>query len=597
MCRIAGIINKNFPVNQLEQMVLSMCNCLTHGGPDDGGIYSPPDANVVLGNRRLALQDLSSAGHQPMHFQERYSITFNGEIYNFPELKAELKNLGYSFTNHTDTEVVLAAYAEWNTRAFERFNGMFALAIWDNEQQELVLARDSSGMKPLYYSTHSGGICFASEIRAFKPIPFLNEENPDWPVFLLAYGHIPEPVTTLKNVKPLHKGCFLKYNYQTGKTSFQTFSFYSYSSQYGNRIEITQRVKNLVEKSVKRHLIADAPIGVFLSGGLDSSVITKVAANETGKNLNTLSLYFKEADFSEKKYQDLLLKDTNCNSFQHLLTEEEFIEKLPSIIAQMDMPSCDGINTWFISNMARRQGLKAVLSGVGGDELFGGYPSFERMKFASALQNLPGLITNATKHSSRKELSRLSYLNLDGIKGIYLFLRGLFNISEIAKQLQSSEKEIKNILESMPVFQEISNLSYGNQASWMEFNMYMQNQLLRDSDVMGMANSVEIRVPFLDKDLVNYVTAINSDEKYSGSFKKQLLIDSFTELIPREIYDRPKMGFSFPFAKWLKNSSFVNNEFQKAGKITALNFEKFKSGNLHWSQLILLLHLKLRDKA
>lgn len=596
MCRIAGIINKNFPVNQLEQIVLSMCDCLTHGGPDDGGIYSPPEVNVVLGNRRLALQDLSAAGHQPMHYRERFSITFNGEIYNFHELKSELKGLGHVFSNSTDTEVVLAAYAEWNTHAFAKLNGMFAIAIWDQIEKELVLARDGSGMKPLYYSTHSGGICFASEIRALKSVPYLNEENPDWPVFLLAYGHIPEPVTTLKNVKPLHKGCFLKYNYNSDTTSFQSFSFYNYSSQYSKRNDIIENVRSLVEKSVKRHLIADAPIGVFLSGGLDSSVITKVAAGQTGKNLNTLSLYFNESEFSEKKYQDLILKDTDCKSYQHLLIETEFVEKLPAIISQMDMPSCDGINTWFISNIARKQGLKAVLSGVGGDELFGGYPSFERMKFALSLQRLPDLIKGAAKNSTRKELSRLSYLKIAGIKGIYLFLRGLFNISDIAKQLHISEKEVENILCSLPVFQGINNLSYGNQASWMEFNLYMQNQLLRDSDVMGMANSVEIRVPFLDKELVNYVTAINSDEKYSGSFKKQLLIDSFTELIPREIYDRPKMGFSFPFAKWLSQSSFISEKLNGSDANTMKNFEKFKRGNLHWSQLILLLHLKLRGR-
>lgn len=597
MCRIAGILNKNISTSSLEHMVQDMCNTLIHGGPDDGGIYSSPTENLVLGNRRLALQDLTSAGHQPMAYADRYNITYNGELYNFLVLKEELISKGYYFSNHTDTEVILAAFAEWNTQAFSRFNGMYAFGLWDNLEKELFLVRDPSGMKPLYYSTLSDGICFASEIRALKAIPFLDKENEKWPVYYMAFGHIPEPITTLNDVKPLNKGCYLKYNYNSGKTSFQSFKHYCYSPQLGNKPEVIKSLKELIKSSVQRHLISDAPIGVFLSGGLDSSILTAVAASLDNKNLNSLSLFFNEENFSEKKYQDLLLNRIKCNSFQHLLTEEEFLNNFPAIINDMDMPTCDGINTWFISKFAKSQGLKAVLSGVGGDELFGGYPSFSRMKIAGLLQKFPDFALRSGRRSSKKQFNRASYLSLDGIKGIYLLLRGHFDPFEIAKQLQATEKEVWEILNELPVFNDIDVLGFGNQASWMEFNLYMQNQLLRDSDVMGMAHGVEIRVPFLDDELVKYTLTVDSDIKYGGNYKKQLLIDCFSDVVPPEIYTRPKMGFSFPFAKWLGNSEFVKDQMLGGNDITIKNFQKFKDGNLHWSQLLLLLHLRIKGKA
>ena len=587
----------SFSSSSLEQIVQSMCNSLIHGGPDDGGIYSSPTENLVLGNRRLALQDLTIAGHQPMEFADRYTITYNGELYNFLTLKDELIAKGYKFSNHTDTEVILASFAEWNTQAFARFNGMYAFALWDNLDKELFLVRDPSGMKPLYYSTVSGGICFASEIRALKNIPFLDKENEKWPVYYMAYGHIPEPVTTLMGVSPLKKGCFLKYNYNSGKTSFQSFKHYCYSPSEDDKSLVVNNIRTLINASVKRHLISDAPIGVFLSGGLDSSILTAVASSINNKNLNTLSLYFNEENFSEKKYQDVLLNQLKCDSFQHLLTEEEFLQNFPTIIDDMDMPSCDGINTWFISKFAKSQGLKAVLSGVGGDELFGGYPSFSRMKIARALQKLPNLALRSGRRSSKKQLNRLSYLSLDGIKGIYLLLRGHFDPIEIAKQLQASEKEVWNILNDLPVFNDIDVLGFGNQASWMEFNLYMQNQLLRDSDVMGMAHGVEIRVPFLDDELIKYTLKIDNEVKYGGPFKKQLLIDSFSNVVPSEIYTRPKMGFSFPFADWMGNSEFVKEQMMGGNEITLKNYKKFENDNLHWSQLLLLLHLRIKGKA
>ncbi len=591
MCRISGILNSSLPVHQISNYVNAMCDCMRHGGPDDGGIFVDESASLVLGNRRLSLVDLSHAGHQPMNYAERYTITYNGEIYNYGEIRKELISRGHIFVSHTDTEVVLAAFAQWNVQAFEKFNGMFAFALWDKKEKELYLVRDAAGMKPLYYSGANNGLAFASEIRALKQIPFLQKENKNWPVYLLAYGHIPEPVTTLESVIPLRKGCFLKYNALKGISILQSFKHYSFTENTTGSIDVKEQLRNLMSASVERHLAADASIGVFLSGGLDSAIIASVASSLDKAEIQTLSLYFDEAAFSEKKYQDLLIHKIQSDSFQHLLLQSEFQHSFANIIDDMDMPCSDGINTWFISKYAKEQGMKAVLSGIGADELFGGYPSFSRIEFAKLLQHFPAFL-NLKKKSNKKQLNRLAYLKMQGIKGIYLFLRGHFTPYETARQLDGNESEIWNILNDLPVMGDISNLSLRNQASWMEMNLYMQNQLLRDADVMGMIHSVEIRVPFLDNELIKFATGLNSEQKYKGAKRKQILIDSFQNILPREIWDRPKMGFSFPFAKWLAKNKYVSDLMSDGKKITQLNYHKFCEGDLHWSHMMSLILLK-----
>jgi asparagine synthase (glutamine-hydrolysing) len=595
MCRIAGIVHAGFPVSILEEKVRIMCDLLKHGGPDDDGIYISTTNNIVLGNRRLALIDLTSDGHMPMPYQERYFITYNGELYNFLVLKEELAALGYSFKNHTDTEVILAAFAQWNEQSFSKLKGMFAFALWDSLKKDLFLVRDPSGIKPLYFASKGDMLVFASEVRAFAPIESLHEPDRNWPVYLMAYGYIPEPVTTLKDVKPLHKGCFLKYSLPGRQLSIQSFTHYSLTHQLHHKEEVMTSMKVLLENAVKRHLIADAPLGVFLSGGLDSGIIALLAEKHKKADLNTLSIYFEETEYSEKKYQDILKERLQCHHNQYLLKENEFHASFSEILDSMDMPSCDGINTWFISKYAASQGLKAVLSGIGGDELFGGYPSFKRISAANLLQRMPNEIVRMGKRTSAKRLNRMSYLSMGGIKGIYLFLRGHYSPFEIAKRLECTEKEIWTILEEQPLFMDISELENKNQASWMEFNLYMQNQLLRDSDVMSMIHGVEIRVPFLDDEIVRLAFKTDPAIKFEGPLAKQVLINSYKDLLPEAIWNRPKMGFSFPFAKWLRSSDYVEN-LMESGNIYALDkYKKFTNGKLHWSHMMSLIILNKRN--
>jgi len=593
MCRISGIVNSGIPIIELESVVRKMCNLQQHGGPDDEGVYTYKESNLVLGNRRLALLDLTIAGHQPMTYRN-YIITYNGELYNFLSLKKELITLGHQFITETDTEVILAAFAQWNTQSFARFKGMFAFALLDKEKKALYLVRDPAGIKPLYYSTTSGGICFASEITAFKPVPFLKENNATWPVYLMAYGHIPEPVTTIVGVKPLHKGCFLKYHLNSGEYNLQSFSHYSYSSTIYKNDNVEQLIHDCLDNAVQRHMLADAPVGVFLSGGLDSGIIATLAAKHRQSSLNTLSIYFDEPEYSEKKYQDLMIQRLHCRQHQYLLEESTFHKEFPAILSAMDMPSCDGVNTWFISKYARQQGLKAVLSGIGGDELFGGYPSFTRIRKALLLQQLPSLATGMGGRSKYKRINRMAYLGMEGIKGIYLFLRGHFSPFQIAKQLGLYENEVWKLLAEDPVLPDIYHIDPQNQASWMEFNLYMQNQLLRDADVMSMKHGIEIRVPFMDDDLIRLAYKINTSIKYAGPLPKQLLIDSFKNELPAAIWDRPKMGFSFPFAQWLGASSYVKDLMNNGNNKSRDAYNKFINGRMHWSHLMSLLIMRKR---
>ena len=595
MCRIAGIYNSTQPLSQTEQLVKEMCELQKHGGPDDEGMYTCTETGLVLGHRRLSLIDLSSAGHQPMHYANRYTISFNGEIYNYLELKKELESLGSEFKTQTDTEVILAAFAKWGTHSFAKLKGMFAFALYDAQLRICYLVRDAAGIKPLYYAATENGLSFASEVRALKNSH--PEENKNWPVYQLAYGHIPEPVTTLSAVRPLPKGCFYTYHISSGKGNLQSFAHYSYSATITDRVAALQAVRDSLGEAVERHLIADAPLAVFLSGGIDSSIIAALAAAYKKENLHTLSLYFEEKHFSEKEYQDILIKTISCKPLQHLLTEAEFQEAFPGILQAMDMPSCDGVNTWFISKHAADNNIKAVLSGIGGDELFGGYPSFKRMALAQLLQSSPDNLLGLTKNSKEPKFKRLAYLKLAGIKGLYLFLRGQFTPIEIARQLGSTEKEVWQILEDLPVYSPLHGLEAKNTAGWMELHLYMQNQLLRDADVMSMAHGVEIRVPFLDDAFLKKSLQIEAATKYSGAFQKQMLIDAFRKELPEPIWNRKKMGFAFPFTDWLSNSSYVKENMQTANAATKKNYADFLMGDMHWSQLMSLILLKNRGFA
>ncbi|HTM99048.1 MAG TPA: asparagine synthase (glutamine-hydrolyzing) [Pedobacter sp.] len=583
MCRIAGIISNKDNYQDLHDNVKAMCNIMSHGGPDDEGITTAAQSGFVFGHRRLALIDLSEAGHQPMYYKD-VSIVFNGEIYNYLELKEELLSLGCEFNTATDTEVILAGYTVWGISIFEKLEGMFAFALYDRKIDSTYLVRDQSGIKPLYYSVKAGTLIFSSEVKAFKTTNYTFEESADWRVYFLTFGHIPHPFTTLAGVFSLANSCFLKWDHQAASHEIVAFSKVNYTKQIDTYAAATAQIKTRLESAVKNHLIADAPVGVFLSGGIDSSILTLLADKAIGSNLKTLSINFAEEAFSEKKYQQLIADQTQGIHTSYLVTQQDLEENLEEILRVMDQPSNDAINSWFVNKCAKENGLKAVLSGIGADELFGGYPSFKRMKLIKTLKRLPKFILRLADKLPSEKLKRIYFLSYNNPIGEYLFLRGFFTPSSVSKLLSIPKSRIDQLLEKFPLEKEIQKLEDGERASWMETNLFMKNQLLKDTDYMSMSHSIEVRVPFLDQELIKALYHISSELKF-GDQPKGLLIDSFKDILPEAIWNRPKMGFTFPLQGWLRQNKRITDPslYAKNAFSTTL-MEKFKAGKLHWSK-------------
>jgi len=570
-----------------------MCDAQKHGGPDDEGFFTDEKEGLVFGHRRLSIIDLSNFGHQPMaDIDKRVWITFNGEIYNYLELKALLLKAGAKFQSNSDTEVILAAYFTWGTAAFSKFRGMFAFALYDVAKATTYLVRGSAGVKPLYYHIQNGSLSFASEVNAFKKAGVVNEADNNWQIRFLAYGHIPEPYTTLKDVYSLQKGHFLSWNHRDSSFSITKYWDENNATGYINDVDTAkQLISETLRKSVNRQLIADAPIGVFLSGGIDSSLITLLANEQKGQQLKTISIYFNEKAFNERVFQNIVLDKIDGEKFAHLVQQKDFDDLFPSIIDAMDMPTTDGINTWFISKYAHEDGLKAVLSGVGADELFGGYPSFSRIKYLNSLRKMPAFIYGAANYFSADRYRKISFLAHNHPLADYLFLRGFFVAGDIAKILDTDTRHVNDVLFSNKSFPDLGPYNETH-AAWFESNLYMQNQLLRDTDVMSMRHSLEVRVPFLDEDFIALTQRISPEIRFNNSHPKKILIDSFSNILPQAIWNRPKMGFTFPLQDWMSRHKQISDENLYKGKVVQNAVKKFKQGQMHWSKIFALYQIQ-----
>jgi len=593
MCRIAGIIDKNLNPTILQSEVKTMCDVMAHGGPDGEGFYIDIENGISFGHRRLSLIDLSPTGHQPMFYHEnKLVITFNGEIYNFKELKAELLANGYQFQTNSDTEIILACYHAYGIAGFSKLNGMFAFALHDKDKQLTYLVRDEAGIKPLYYVADPDKLIFSSEIRALKSTAYDFIENTDWKIYFLAFGHIPEPYTTLKEVKMLPKAHYLQWNHARNLFEIKNFTAEINQIKITGKQDAVNHIQKTLRSATKRHLIADAPIGLFLSGGIDSSILCLLSQECLSQKsehtqLNTLSINFEEEKFSEKPFQDLISSKIKGKHAEYKIDKETFNINFPKALHSMDQPSTDGVNSWFINFFAKKNNLKAVLSGIGADELFGGYPSFKRMNLVKKLSKLPGFVLRGGIKFNQPFLKRSYYLSYKNTVGKYLFLRGIFTPDEIAALLDCSITKVDEVLMTAHIGNIPNDLNSEEQASWLEYNLYMQNQLLRDTDNMSMQHGVEVRVPFLDHEFLHAVQDIAPGIKFEKSPPKSLLIKAFINILPKEIWNRRKMGFTFPFQQWLKeNESFLNGLEQNAYSKQLVR--SFKKGNLHWSKILAL---------
>lgn len=591
MCGINGILGL-LDISIAKQKVIAMNNRMCHRGPDDEGVYVAD--KIALGHRRLSIIDLSSAGHQPMQSHNgRYQIVFNGEIYNYKELKFELQRVvsgsgqqTYFFQTNTDTEVIIAAYARWGVDCVKHFNGMFAFAIWDDQIKELFIARDRLGIKPLYYCFTDGVFAFSSEIRsllATELIPKKIDENSL--IDYLRYQTVHAPRTIVKGIKMLLPGHFIEMKNEqlTIKNYWSLAKNISYESDGKSYVEVCKDVNRLLSKSVERRLIADVPFGAFLSGGIDSSAIVGLMSKVSTEKVKTFSVTFDESEFSEAKYAQLIAKKFNTDHHEIKLKPHDFIALLPSALKAMDHPSGDGPNTFVVSKATKEAGITMALSGLGGDELFAGYDVFKRsleLNKKAWLNLIPqfmrevgssALLKVKTNVASEKiaELLKQHKINFNSFYPINRQVLMDDQIAGLVNVKQLTGNKVAEIVEEIKLSTDNHQLTT---TSIAEISTYMQNVLLRDTDQMSMAHALEVRVPFLDHTLVEYVLGVPDKYKSTASPKK-LLVDALGDLLPAEIVNRPKMGFTFPWKNWMKNElkTFCENRIQSLSKRNLFN--------------------------
>lgn len=569
MCGINGFVSEKFSREEKTTLVKKMNTTLAHRGPDNDGVWS--DEHLCLGHRRLSIIDLSAEGNQPFcTADKRYVITYNGELYNYRELKLELQraaqgsgNIPYFFTTNSDTEVVLAAYIRYGLKCLDLFNGMYAFAIYDTHEKKLIVARDRIGVKPLYYHYGDDGLIFSSEIR-----PILHSGlkkfklNTDAVSEYAMYQTVLAPRTIVKGIHVLMPGHYLCFE-NNKATITQYYSLNKISNQANDLsyAETCNKVKELLSLSVQRRLVADVPFGAFLSGGIDSSAIVGLMSKVSSEKIQTFNVSFDESEFSESKYARIIAQKFNTQHHEIKLSPSDFLKQLPEALAATDHPGGDGPNTYIVSKATKNAGITMALSGIGGDELFAGYDVFKRMaelQKKSWLNAVPRIARKAAGYAIKQKNKSVSGNKIEELLGqpsinfrtAYPLNRSLYTQKELSALINSGKpfEQIEKIMQDVP---QIENHLL-SAVSIAEIQTYLQNTLLRDADQMSMAVALEVREPFLDYKLLEFALSVNDEYKYPHTPKK-LLIDSLGELLPFEIVNRPKMGFTLPWQYWLKN--------------------------------------------
>ena len=590
MCGIAGFWrdNSDQSTDWLEETASAMADTLVHRGPDDSGTWVDPEVGVAFGHRRLSIIDISDAGHQPMISQDgRYVISYNGEIYNFQKLRQELEKLGHRFRGHSDTEVMLASFIEWEVEgSLKRFNGMFAFALWDRRDRLLYLARDRIGEKPLYYGVQNGTFFFASELKAiwahteFRPII-----DRDALASFLRFSYVPSPNSIYKGIKKLLPGHFLCLNSPLNESNSQPYwslkevMLESKKAPFsGSDKEAVDELERCLKKTVKSRMVSDVPLGAFLSGGIDSSTIVALMQSQSERPINTFSIGFHEQDFNEAVHAKKVAKHLGTNHTELYINPKEALEVIPKLPSMYDEPFADSsqIPTHLISTLARKH-VTVALSGDGGDEIFAGYNRYIlAQKHWKLLQSLPiGL---------RKGLARImGFIGGNRFENIYRKfefslpvnsrislpaekyekvekIMSMSGIDEVYKRLISiiymPEKYLVSGMESSSQLDDLSlwnhNQDYIGNMQKLDLLTYLPDDLLVKVDRAAMAVSLETRVSFLDHELVEFVMGLPIDFKIKNGQGKYLLKKVLFRHIPLETMERPKMGFTVPLGDWLR---------------------------------------------
>lgn len=597
MCGIAGILTLERPVDAgLVASVLRMMDAQTHRGPDDWGLLLPAGAlddsevrallgafdrqhirtypgaraapAAVLGTRRLSILDLSPRGRMPMgNGDGRIWLTYNGEIYNFRELRDELKGRGYSFHSDTDTEVILHGYEEWGDEVVQNLRGMFAFALWDAPKEKLFLARDPTGIKPLYYYTDNRVFLFSSELRALLESRLVSRRlSPEGLASYLECGSVQTPWTIIQGVRSLEPGHYMVVEPGVTGLSIEKLSYVGEAFSgtpvpgVSDRRQAVELLRELLAESVRLHLASDVPLGVFLSGGIDSSALVALMSEVSAARPKSFSVVFAEREFSESSYSRLVAKKFNTEHQEIRLSEGELPVLLPEALGAMDQPTMDGINTYVISKSVKDAGVTVALSGLGGDELFAGYPSFRRAKYLKVISRIPRqlrkVVSAAGRAAINDSVSERKFWEMVSGDGspetTYRISRQLFSPDEARRLMGGMSGPFAGAF-----YNQSSSGDPINTVSLCELHGYMANTLLRDTDCMSMAHALEVRVPFLDTKVMSFVLGLPGVWKSDSRRPKPLLLDALGDLLQEETWRRPKMGFTLPFERWMHDGTFV----------------------------------------
>jgi len=580
MCGIAGhVATTSVPALAAADAVRRMAGRMRPRGPDAEGEWS--GEGIVLGHRRLAILDLDGRANQPMLSADgRYAIVFNGEIYNFRELRRSLEAAGAVFRTTSDTEVLLALFAREGERMLPRLRGMFAFAIWDAQARELFLARDPYGIKPLYYAQTRQGLLFASQVKALLASGLVAKEiEPAGLAGFFLWGSVPEPWTLYRDVFALPAGHWMKVS--AGRTAAPV-CWHDIRSHWRSEghphpsplpragegvASLQEMVRQAVTDSVRAHLVADVPVSVFLSGGIDSAAVAGLAAG-LGAQVEGITIGFEE--FAGKHEDEVpvaaaIAAHYGLPHFVRRVSRAEFEGDIPRILDAMDQPSIDGINTWFASKAAAERGYKVVLSGVGGDELFCGYPSFRQIPRAAAIGRALAAAPGArsllaapcawlARHRAQPKLAGLPRF-MDSLEGTYFLRRGLFLPEELPALMGRvmAEEGLLRLGGEPPGMSRAAARDGPAAVGLLESTHYLRNQLLRDSDWASMGHSLELRTPLVDARLLESLGPHVS--AFAGGAGKAMLARSPMQALPDAVINRPKTGFGVPMAQWLAEAA------------------------------------------
>jgi asparagine synthase (glutamine-hydrolysing) len=565
MCGIAGVVSTTRESNITEAFVHHMCNQIVYRGPDDEGLYVADGAG--LGMRRLSIIDLSG-GHQPVFNEDRSSwMVFNGEIYNFPELRPELESLGHRFRSHSDTEVIIHLYEEMGADCVTKLRGMFALAIYDKTKRKLTLARDRLGKKPLHYALHEGNLYFASEIKSILAVaPELAEVNSQGLLEYLYFGYVPDPITAFTGIHKLPPGHLLEF--QDGKIRVrQYWDLPAYNTHAPkNEQECLEELEQRLFEATKMRLISDVPLGAFLSGGTDSSTVVALMARASSAPVKTFSIGFTKDDFNEAHYARIVANKFGTDHHEMIL-EPDVVQTVAHLTSSLEEPFGDSsmLPTYYVSQMAR-QHVTVALSGDGGDEMFAGYDRYRIHDQRRIFERIPGWAREFFRDQVFPRLPgdmqgrKFSYnislpwqeRYIDGLSFLPGFERDTPLLSHDFRQILERSDDPGNVLRRY--FAQAPAKDPVDQLLYVDTKTYMVADILTKVDRMSMLNSLEVRVPILDHVFVEWVAGLPPEWKLRGRQQKYILRKLAERVgVPREVLYRKKRGFSLPLVHWMRN--------------------------------------------